>query len=202
MRRRIRRLPSPALVISAIALIVAVGGGAFAVAALNRPKVKSISKRQANRQIRRKAPALSVLHAQSADTATTADTATNATNLDGQPASDYRLHCPASLHRGADLCFEFDERAAAPYATALQTCARAQLRLPDEGELALVFDHLGASQDFQWAVSHYYISRPNQSDQVVASLLANDSARNILLNGDLVTKNHPYRCVTSASNSP
>ena len=39
--------PSPALVISAIALIVAVGGGTFAFAALNNAKVKKIAKRQA-----------------------------------------------------------------------------------------------------------------------------------------------------------
>ncbi len=78
MLTRIKRLPSPALVISAIALIVAVGGGTFAIAAITNPKVKRISKRQANKQIRKKAPGLSVLHAQSADTATNADHATTA----------------------------------------------------------------------------------------------------------------------------
>jgi hypothetical protein len=82
------------------------------------------------------------------------------------------------------------------------TCALAQRRLPDEGELALAFDHLGAPQDGQWVVSHYYVSRPPGSDQVVASLLYEDSARNILLQGDVVTNNAPYRCVTSATNSP
>lgn len=78
MLSRIRRLPSPALVISVIALIAAVGGGSFAIAALNQGKVKKIAKRQANKQIRSKAPGLSVNHANSADTATNADHATNA----------------------------------------------------------------------------------------------------------------------------
>jgi hypothetical protein len=75
---RIKRLPSPALVISAIALIVAVGGGTFAIAALSRPKIKNIARRQANVQIKKRAPGLSVLHAQTADTATNANHATSA----------------------------------------------------------------------------------------------------------------------------
>jgi hypothetical protein len=84
--RRIRRLPSPALVISAIALIVAVGGGTFAIASLSKPKVKKIAKSVANKQIKRQAPALSVDHAKTAGSAasathaTSADNATNATN--------------------------------------------------------------------------------------------------------------------------
>jgi hypothetical protein len=63
------RLPSPALVISFIALVVAVGGGTLAVAALTKPKVKTIAKAQANKQIDRRAPGLSVSHADTADKA-------------------------------------------------------------------------------------------------------------------------------------
>jgi hypothetical protein len=80
MLARIKRVPSPALVISVIALIVAVGGGTFAIAALSRPKVVRISKRTANKQITTRAPGLSVLHAQTADTATNANHATSADN--------------------------------------------------------------------------------------------------------------------------
>jgi hypothetical protein len=78
--RRIRRLPTPALVISVLALIVAVGGGSFAIASLNSNKVKKIAKQQANKQIKKKAPKLSVKHAKTADSATKATSATNATN--------------------------------------------------------------------------------------------------------------------------
>jgi hypothetical protein len=80
MLKRIRRLPSPALVISAIALVVAIGGGTYAIAALNSAKVKKIARKQADREIKRKAAGLSVAHAASADNATHAASADNATN--------------------------------------------------------------------------------------------------------------------------
>jgi len=82
---RIRRLPSPALVISSIALIAAIGGGSFAFAnsdkqinKITKSTVKKISKKQINKA----APGLSVDHANSADSATAADSATSATNAD------------------------------------------------------------------------------------------------------------------------
>jgi hypothetical protein len=64
MLKRIRRLPSPALVISIIALVVAVGGGTYAIA-LNKHDTKKI----VNKQIEKKAPKLSVKHAEKADKA-------------------------------------------------------------------------------------------------------------------------------------
>jgi hypothetical protein len=63
--RRIRRLPSPALVISAVALIVAIGGGTFAIAAGDNSKDRKI----ANNVVSRRAPNLSVNHANTADSA-------------------------------------------------------------------------------------------------------------------------------------
>ena len=191
MVKRVRRLPTPAFVISVIALIVAVGGGTYALAALNRGKVKNISRRQANQQIRKKAPGLSVLHAQSADTATNAD---SATNLDGKPASDYRLHCPGNLDRAGDLCYEVNKRPAAHYEEALKACALDQRRLPDEGELALVFDHLGAPQDSQWVAGHW-----RENNSTFAALLEENSSRQIILGGTNGL-NAAFRCVTSATN--
>jgi hypothetical protein len=64
MLNRIRRMPSPALVISIIALVVAVGGGTYAIA-LNKHDTKKI----VNKQIEKKAPKLSVKHAEKADKA-------------------------------------------------------------------------------------------------------------------------------------
>jgi hypothetical protein len=66
-------LPSPALVIASIALIMAVGGGSFALAISDRKSDKRIAKRVANRQITRRAPHLSVNHANTANTADTAN---------------------------------------------------------------------------------------------------------------------------------
>ena len=69
------RLPSPALLISVIALIAAVGGGTLAIA--------SSGKKLVNKQITKRAPGLSVAHAVSADTAS------NANSLGGAPPSAY-----------------------------------------------------------------------------------------------------------------
>jgi hypothetical protein len=141
-------------------------------------------------------------HASSADRATNSDHATNSVhatnsdNLGGSPASDFRLHCPGNLHRGADLCFDFTERAGAPLATALATCARAKLRLPSDGELALVFDNLGAMQDFEWVADHYFPTNM----PAVGGLLAQNVSRQILFNAGPASSSYPYRCVTSASN--
>ena len=63
MLRRFRRLPSPAFVIASIALILAVGGGSFALAISDRKSDKRIAKRVANRQITKRAPGLSVNNA-------------------------------------------------------------------------------------------------------------------------------------------
>jgi hypothetical protein len=67
-------------VISILALVVAVGGGTFAFAALNNKKVRKISTSTANKLITKRAASLSVNHAKTADTATTATNATNATS--------------------------------------------------------------------------------------------------------------------------
>jgi hypothetical protein len=103
MLERIRRLPSPALVISAIALVVAIGGGTYAIAALNGAKVKKISRRQADREIKRKAHGLSgahattaasAIHATTADSATSAGSATNATTVGGMTVQKFSSKPP------------------------------------------------------------------------------------------------------------
>ncbi len=69
-----KRLPSPALLISIVALVLAVGGGAYAIGASTNKTIRKI----VNRQITRRAPRLSVRHAVStgsADTAKVADSA-------------------------------------------------------------------------------------------------------------------------------
>ncbi len=64
-------MPSPALVIGSIALILAIGGGSFALATSDNSTDKRIAKKVANKQITKRAPGLSVKQAKSADTATT-----------------------------------------------------------------------------------------------------------------------------------
>jgi hypothetical protein len=90
---RLKRLPSPSIVISVIALIVAVGGGSFAIAALTHHD-KKVVKQISNQQITKRAKKLSVKRAKTADSATTAASATsaaNATGLSGPLASGQTL---------------------------------------------------------------------------------------------------------------
>jgi hypothetical protein len=69
---RFKLLPRPTQVIAVVALILAVGGGSFAVAAsLSKSDVKKI----ADKEIKKKAPNLSVKKAKKATTATSADSA-------------------------------------------------------------------------------------------------------------------------------
>jgi hypothetical protein len=90
MFKRRFRLPSPALVISMIALALVLGGTAVAASTATHGDKKADVK-----LIKKMAPSLSVKHAKTADNATnatnatTAATATNATSLGGQPASYY-----------------------------------------------------------------------------------------------------------------
>jgi hypothetical protein len=78
MRMRFSGRPSPATITVAVIASVAVAGSAIAGtdalnAKLNKPKVKKIAKKQANKQITKRAPGLSVAAAQTAVTAETAN---------------------------------------------------------------------------------------------------------------------------------
>lgn len=111
-RRNNRWRPGHATVVAYVALFVALGGGSFAVAALNAHDQKVV-KKIVNAQIGKQAAGLSVNHAKSADSATnanhaasadaaatatsathaanadTATTATNADQLGGSPPSAF-----------------------------------------------------------------------------------------------------------------
>jgi hypothetical protein len=122
----------------------------------------------------------------------------NADKLDGLDSTQLRLHCPAGLQLAGDVCFEPTLRPVANYVTALATCASAQRRLPTDGELALVFDHVGAPQQIEWTSSHFF-----DGNNFAAATLFDDQSRVI----HLVTTSpadgnpsDPYRCVTSPTN--
>src|SRR2546421_7066973 len=71
------RLPSPALVISLIALSLVLGGTAFAATTAKHKDAKADTK-----LVKKLAPSLSVKHAKTANTATTAANATHAISAD------------------------------------------------------------------------------------------------------------------------
>lgn len=79
--------PSPALIVAALALTVALAGSAIAAPglatrAITKSTVKKVAKKQADKVVTKREGALNVNHAKSADTATAADRATVA---DGAP---------------------------------------------------------------------------------------------------------------------
>lgn len=92
-----RTRPSPAMIVACVALSFALAGSAVAgteavTSAITKAKVKKIAKRVANKQIKKKAPGLSVAHADTADSATSATSASNADTVDGKHAADLESH--------------------------------------------------------------------------------------------------------------
>jgi hypothetical protein len=61
------------MIVAVIALVLGLGGAAIA-ADLTKPQVKKIAKKVANKQIKKKAPKLSVAHAKTADSAGSVNT--------------------------------------------------------------------------------------------------------------------------------
>jgi hypothetical protein len=90
-----KRTPSPAMIVAVIALCLGLGGAAIA-ADLTKPQVKKIAKKVANKQIKKKAPGLSVAHARTADSATTAQNATNASTVGGNSITKISFLAPAN----------------------------------------------------------------------------------------------------------
>ena len=86
-------------------------------------------------------------------------------------------------------------RAEASYAGALKSCALDQLRLPDAGELALVFDHLSAQQPYQWTVGYF-----TDGGGSLAPVLGQSSSRELLVTANSLPGSTAFRCVTSATN--
>jgi hypothetical protein len=133
MTRSKGRRPSPAMIVAATALIVALAGTAMAAptaikSILNKQEkkqVKSIAKNQVNKL----APDLSVKHAKTADTATTATTANTAKDADALDGQALANIVTARSNTGA-VCD--------PQTGTLITCATLDMTLPHEGRVLLI----------------------------------------------------------------
>jgi hypothetical protein len=180
--RRFR--PSPAMVVACIALLVALGGTAMASVIITSNSQVAQGTISGHKPPSGKHPNL-------------ISGSVNGQDLSGGLKASLTLHCPSGLTRAADLCFEASTRDSAPYATALKRCAAVNLRLPTDGELALVYEHSGAPQQSQWTASHF---ENVDALQFYGSWLAMDEGRNLLYGASSVNSAQIYRCVTSPRN--
>jgi hypothetical protein len=76
---------------------------------------------------------------------------------------------------------------------ALKACARDQRRLPNAGELALVYAHLGANQGYEWTASHFV------ENTFKVPTLGQNSSRDLLIGASGISQPENFRCVTSAT---
>ena len=109
--------------------------------------------------------------------------------------ASFTMQCPGDLQAGFDLCFDPSERAPATFQAALGTCMLAGLRLPSIGELAEVYDNLGASQEAQWTDDYYF-----DGSQTRTVALTDNQTRVIQFVNITFGVAAPYRCVATPTN--
>ena len=177
---RFRPRLSYANVVATLALFVALGGTTYAAATIGASDIKQDAVR--SRHIK--------------------NGAVKAADVDPGLVASLRLHCPSGLQPAGDLCFEPTERTShMAWQEATKICARAQLRLPNAGELALVFDHLGAHQPQQWVANAYFDANgPDNSGY--GGVISSDGGRNVFASKVSINSTDVgFRCVTSATNA-
>ncbi len=119
----------------------------------------------------------------------------NATDLASSVKSSIKVHCPAGMQQGGDLCFDVSLRTAVDWQTARSTCANAGLRLPSVGELGEIFNNTGAPQVTHWTDSLFFNPTPEAIE------LTENSSRQINISASIVTSNvDQYRCVATPTN--
>jgi hypothetical protein len=204
------RHPTYSQVTSTLALVVALGGTAYAAGVLPANSVGTP-------QLKNAAVTGAKLHAAAVDARAVAPNALgggqieesrlatvprahvavnagNAARLGGRAAATYLDGCPTGTRGRGDVCFEETLRAEAPFALAVKACSLAGLRIPTIGELGAAFDQLGAPQERQW-VDGYYFADSTSS----AAVMSESAARAFQFNVSLSGVARPYRCVTTAT---
>jgi hypothetical protein len=178
--------PSPAMIVACVALFVALGGTALASVIIS-----------SNSQVARNT--ISGHNPPSGKHFNIIGGSISGGDLSPALMSSLRLHCRSGLYRAADLCFDPNPRPDLTMANALKACALAQMRLPSAGELALVFDHVGAPQIPEW-VDTEAASVNDQQLHFWGTTLEQDSSRVLRFGALGPAQAAPFRCVTSAAN--
>ncbi len=119
----------------------------------------------------------------------------NATDLSSGVKSSLKVHCPAGLQQGGDLCFDPSPRADTGFVAALAACENAGLRLPSAGELAEVFQHTGAPEPLEWTSTFF------DNGVFSAAVLGDTSSREFTMGSDPLSNSlSSFRCVATPTN--
>src|SRR5829696_3267247 len=126
------RRPSPAMIVAALALIVALAGTAMAAptaikSILNKKEKKQV-KNIAKNQVNKLAPGLSVASAKNADAAKRSDTAANADSVGGHPLANIAVGRSDPTTGGP----------CDPQTATFVSCASVDVNLPHEGRVLLI----------------------------------------------------------------
>lgn len=182
--------PSPALVISLIALFAALGGTVYAASKINGRtiKVKSIpGNRLKSNTVTGKQVKESTLgrvpEARSAETSTNALNTINAEKLDGRIA-----RCPSGTRLFLGSCWESAPRGAASATAAAETCSHADGTLPGAFELALFSRQVTLGGTDEWTDEINTVTAENVYTVVTVSKAG-------AINFDAPTDSKEYRCI-------
>lgn len=180
--RRFRFSVTPSLVISVLALVVSLSGTAMAAVIIS-----------SNSQVARNTIAghatISGVHANVIAGSIVG------TDLASRYKSTLKVRCPSGLVSAGDICVESATRGPSTYTSALATCALAGRRLPDDGELALALNGLGAPQPFQWTANRFI-----EGGLDGAGIMADRADRSIALGWAADSTSQDYRCIVSPRN--
>ena len=186
--------PSPALVISLIALFAALGGTVYAASKINGRtiKVKSIpgnrlkSNSVTGKQVKESTLGL-VRRAREAQSAGTAVSSLDAVNA--EKIMNRTVDCPNGTQIFLSACWENSPRPAATVAEASKTCGSAGGTLPGPFELVSFASHspLTSSTD-EWTDQINTVSGPNNYTMVTVSKAG-------VINETASSDTKEYRCV-------
>ena len=183
--------PSPALIVSLIALFVALGGTVYAATGRingrtirvnsipgNRLKPNTVTGKQV-----KESTLARVREARSAETSTNALNAVNAEKLDGRIA-----RCPSGTRFFYGSCWESAPRGAASATVAAETCGHAGGALPGAFELALFSRQVALGGTGEWTDEVNTVAAENVYTVVTVSKAG-------AINFDASTDSKEYRCV-------
>ncbi len=206
MRDRI----TSAHVLALIAIVLAVGGNAFAFTLGKNSVGTKQLKKNAVTTAKIKKEAVTAAKVKkgtltgtqiNASTLGTVPNAANAQALGGQSASQIseaaRVRCPSGTIPSAGVCFEAAERKPPTnLLEAMVECAKSNRRLPSLGDL-ITFDIQNFSEppNPEW-VEPQYLNGAKTEGNIVSAWAPN----NLTVASQEASTNHRYRCVAASSN--